>query len=1020
MRSFGVTTFENTGNLEDVLNQLRNRNHEDNDEFWLEAWSVFRSKNLTELRTEFFDLVGDEMSDYIRVLNLAGKWVLPAGQYIPGNILRANTEDAHLLVDPTFHALDSELLRALGISDKPFHALQHTRSAWVEEFLAEHREEFGNELGLNPRNWTSIKIREATFLGPLDHLAEFSPQNRARLVLYLINHDTNTTVEIGSEKSKLTAQVVHPNVWKVVNDGLVKTSLGYTKINESVYAPDEAEEISSFTPTVLDVHPESYWLEVLPFIRSIHHFEIENFETLVLFHRGHEDEVSLGKTYAWYADQFPDDVPPLIHVHSQQQWHKLPASDVAVASDELEEDGLEKFGIPTLPVPERNDAQILKNNWGLLTAEDIPSQVDFDPTEEKQPLLLKFPNLLSLSADFPDDPVWERVHDLEFQACQELSMVSMLPGRPRVRESLTRLSRDNVLYVEGESSEEQWRGILALLNLDLDDYRFQQLLDETHSQQVERAKALVRNASSDAEKIASLFSEDVLVALIPNGALSYAQQKLGTRPSHFELAQTCLDMYGTGTLEKLCRACPDLPVGQAPKTWRGSYGARKWVRELGFGDEWAGQTSKKSNAPYKVVSGPASIGAFHDYQAAVSRRLRQMLRRESSRRGLITLPTGAGKTRVAVQTIIESIADGDLDRHDQKFNGPILWLVDNEELCEQAISAWKSLWAAVGRINTSLTISRHFGNVEADEEPDGVQVVVATYQKTVRSVGKDDFNWLRESPLLVIDEAHTSLSPSYTKILEWTGRSRYQREKLLLGLTATPYRGSSDSDETKRLLRRFDGNILDAGVFGDEDPMVRLQNDRVLAHVTMEKFKTDTSVEMSENDIRDFREKHWLPSKKAEELGQDFERTMRIVRSIESKPDDWSIIVFAASVENAETIATILTLDGIPAASISSSTPDEERTLAFERFRAKELRVLTNYNVLSQGFDAPKTDAVYITRPTQSEVRYQQMIGRGLRGPKNGGTENVHIVNVLDNIEQFPLSIVYTPFEKLADKVNET
>jgi superfamily II DNA or RNA helicase len=70
---------------------------------------------------------------------------------------------------------------------------------------------------------------------------------------------------------------------------------------------------------------------------------------------------------------------------------------------------------------------------------------------------------------------------------------------------------------------------------------------------------------------------------------------------------------------------------------------------------------------------------------------------------------------------------------------------------------------------------------------------------------------------------------------------------------------------------------------------------------------------------------------------------------------------------------------------------------------------------LSQGFDAPKTDAVYITRPTSSEVRYQQMVGRGLRGPKNGGTEEVLIVNVLDNLVEFGDSIVYQSLKDIIE-----
>ena len=52
--------------------------------------------------------------------------------------------------------------------------------------------------------------------------------------------------------------------------------------------------------------------------------------------------------------------------------------------------------------------------------------------------------------------------------------------------------------------------------------------------------------------------------------------------------------------------------------------------------------------------------------------------------------------------------------------------------------------------------------------------------------------------------------------------------------------------------------------------------------------------------------------------------------------------------------------------------------------------------MLAAGFDAPKVGAVVITRPTMSAALYEQMVGRGLRGPKNGGTEICRVIDVQD------------------------
>jgi superfamily II DNA or RNA helicase len=69
--------------------------------------------------------------------------------------------------------------------------------------------------------------------------------------------------------------------------------------------------------------------------------------------------------------------------------------------------------------------------------------------------------------------------------------------------------------------------------------------------------------------------------------------------------------------------------------------------------------------------------------------------------------------------------------------------------------------------------------------------------------------------------------------------------------------------------------------------------------------------------------------------------------------------------------------------------------------------VLCNYGVLTTGFDAPKTDAIVISRPVFSPVRYMQMVGRGLRGEKNGGTATCRVVTVLDNIVEYSDRLAY-------------
>jgi len=124
---------------------------------------------------------------------------------------------------------------------------------------------------------------------------------------------------------------------------------------------------------------------------------------------------------------------------------------------------------------------------------------------------------------------------------------------------------------------------------------------------------------------------------------------------------------------------------------------------------------------------------------------------------------------------------------------------------------------------------------------------------------------------------------------------------------------------------------------------------------------------------------------------------MECIRNAQEK----SILFFANSVSHAEEMTARLNLEHIPAAAVSGNTATVARRYFLDRFQRGEIRVLCNHTVLSTGFDAPKTDMIIIARQVSSPVRYMQMVGRGLRGPKNGGTPACRIVTVFDNLGKF-------------------
>ena len=250
---------------------------------------------------------------------------------------------------------------------------------------------------------------------------------------------------------------------------------------------------------------------------------------------------------------------------------------------------------------------------------------------------------------------------------------------------------------------------------------------------------------------------------------------------------------------------------------------------------------------------------------------------------------------------------------------------------------------------------------------------------------------------------------------------RRQDEPFLLGLTATPYRGHDES-ETARLVSRYGSSRLDNGAFSNDDPVAvvrELQAMRVLAqadHETIDGGKY--SLNPAEVDeIESMPQPAWLPRSVEKRIADDTERTLGIVAAYQSQVaeqnPEWPTLIFATSVEHSHTVAGLLNMKGVKARAVSGHTDRSVRRSAVDGFRNGKITVLVNYGVFREGFDAPKTRAIVVARPVYSPNLYFQMIGRGLRGPKNGGGERCLIINVQDNIDNFERELAFADLDWL-------
>lgn len=568
------------------------------------------------------------------------------------------------------------------------------------------------------------------------------------------------------------------------------------------------------------------------------------------------------------------------------------------------------------------------------------------------------------------------------------------------------IARDStgLLLVEREKFEsESWQNrTLALLEV-LFRYGLvvvepSSLMGRITANRVAEARAKVREMPSLAARLLCAVggSRQALMDTLPAPAKQAAGAKIAAEP----LAELTLAVHGPTVLSRLSATIS--AEGLSPPSRWGGEAARQFALELGFPSEFGASASIRRDAEM-VVSGPLLLPPLHDYQEDILDNLRDLISsKQGRRRAIVSLPTGGGKTRVAAEAIVKLVLNGDGKR-------TVLWVAQTDELCEQAVQCFRQLWVNVGLEGVDLRIVRLWGGQSnpAPPEADEPVVVIASIQTLNARLEVETMSWLSKPGIVVIDECHHAIAPSYSSLLRWLdvqtgGEAEREKEPPVIGLSATPWRGRDD-DESSRLAARFDRRWLPS----DQERLhTNLRERGVLAALSYSPINYDRPINLTDDAIRYFNQYGELPEILLEEIGADPERNELIISKV-LESDCKSILLFSNSVKHAQYLAARLHLAGCAAAAVSGETDRLARQHFIRRFRSGELRVLCNHSVLTTGFDAPKADMILISRPVFSPVRYMQMVGRGLRGPANGGTDSCEIATVEDNILSFRDRLAY-------------
>ena len=319
---------------------------------------------------------------------------------------------------------------------------------------------------------------------------------------------------------------------------------------------------------------------------------------------------------------------------------------------------------------------------------------------------------------------------------------------------------------------------------------------------------------------------------------------------------------------------------------------------------------------------------LRDYQKECVSVIRENFKKKDKQ--LIQLPTGAGKTLIFLTYLKERMARA-------------LILCPTLDLLEQVGKNAKDHL-------DSVYIKRKDTKYK-NEETYLITSASLPKSKTFEELIKIKFD------TIVIDEAHKAFCNTYMKFL--SEYSKIHNKFKLLGVTATPERM-----DKKPLLEIFEN-------FTYSKSIIEMIYEGYLCDVVGTKINTRNRLK-TQKSTSDFK---LIDLKLLDEPS----RNTLIYKTYEENCYDKKTLIFCISVDHSIKIADYLKEKNISAEAIHGNMSVNERQDILRRFQQGKIQVLTNCQLLTEGFDEPSIEAIIIARPTRSKSLYCQMLGRGMR-----------------------------------------
>jgi superfamily II DNA or RNA helicase len=324
----------------------------------------------------------------------------------------------------------------------------------------------------------------------------------------------------------------------------------------------------------------------------------------------------------------------------------------------------------------------------------------------------------------------------------------------------------------------------------------------------------------------------------------------------------------------------------------------------------------------------------------------------SVRSTLLVLPTGAGKTVVFVEVA-------------RRQHGRILVLAHREELIDQAVQKFE----AVGITAEVEKAERRAGKMNTSP------VVVASVQtlrgRRLRAWDPSAFS------AVIVDEAHHAVAASYRNVLNYFGKAK------VLGVTATPDRSDEIGLHNVFETTAYSLSILD---LIDQGYLVDVKAKTIVVE----------DYDISAVKTRGGGSKGDLIADQIEKALTSDKMLHSIAAPLVKEAAGRSVLVFMPGVQSSMDMRRILGgyVDPATVEHIDGATHPMQRTEIIGGFKKRNIQIVTNCMVLTEGFDAPNVEIIALCRPTKSRALFAQMVGRGTRpDPENPAKKEMTLLN---------------------------